>query len=186
MVVLTQLLFWFFIIVPIHNHYGSTPDLMLWQVGLLVLSTVLIAAGGYVINDYYDVKIDYINKPEKVIVGKTISRRTTMLLHALLSYGGIFIALLVSWKLALADTLIVMLLWYYSNRLKCTPLWGNFAVGILTAMVVIVLPMYFGELKYAYLVFAFFAFLITIIRELTKDLEELGELMKQEKLEMLL
>lgn len=143
-----------------------------WKFVFIVISTLMIAAGGNVINDYYDVKIDYINKPEKVVVGKSVSRRSTMLLHALLSYGGIFLALFVSWKLAVADTLIVMLLWYYSNRLKCTPIIGNVAVGILTAMVVIVLPMYFGELKPAYFFFAYFAFLVTIIRELTKDLED--------------
>ena len=144
-----------------------------WKFLIIVTSTIMIAAGGNVINDYYDVKIDYINKPDKVIVGKSISRRSTMLLHALLSYGGIFMALFVSWKLALADTFIVILLWHYSNKLKCTPLWGNLAVGILTAMVVLVVPMYFGELKIEYIVFAYFAFIITVIRELTKDLQDL-------------
>ena len=145
-----------------------------WKFLVIVISTLMIAAAGNVINDYYDVKIDYINKPSKVVVGKSVSRRSTMLLHAVLSYGGILLALTVSWKLALADTLIVILLWYYSNRLKCTPLWGNLAVGFLTSMVVLVLPMYFGDMKTEYLTFAFFAFLITIIRELTKDLEDVS------------
>lgn len=149
-------------------------DLLLdWKFLAIVISTLMIAAGGNVINDYYDVKIDYINKPDKVVVGKSVTRRSAMLLHALLSYGGIFIALAVSWRLAIADTLIVILLWYYSNQLKCTPLWGNLAVGVLTSMVVIVLPMYFGEIKTEYIIFSFFAFLITIIRELTKDLEDI-------------
>ena len=144
-----------------------------WQFILVVTSTLMIAAGGNVINDYYDVKIDYINKPEEVVVGKSISRRTTILLHALLSYGGILIALFISWKLALADVLIVILLWYYSKRLKCTPLYGNLVVGVLTAMVVMVLPMYFDNLKGTYWAYAYFAFLITVIRELTKDLEDI-------------
>ena len=152
------------------SYYALLTD---WKFIAIVISTLMIAAGGNVINDYYDVKIDYINKPEKVVVGKSVSRRTTMLLHAMLSYGGIFLALSVSWKLAVADVLIVILLWYYSNRLKCTPLLGNLAVGVLTAMVVIVLPMYFGNLKPTYFAFAYFALLITIIRELTKDLEDI-------------
>jgi len=143
-----------------------------WKFLIIVTSTIMIAAGGNVINDYYDVKIDYINKPDKVVVGKSISRRSSILLHAFLSYGGIIIAFFVSWKLAFADTLIVILLWYYSNRLKCTPLWGNMAVGLLTAMVIVVLPMYTGSFKYEYIVYSYFAFLITIIRELTKDLED--------------
>ena len=143
-----------------------------WKFLAIIASTIMIAAGGNVINDYYDVKIDYINKPEKVVVGKSISRRSSMLMHAFLSYGGIIIAFFVSWKLAVADTLIVILLWYYSNRLKCTPLWGNLAVGLLTSMVIIVLPMYTNSFKYEYGVYAYFAFLITVIRELTKDLED--------------
>ena len=143
-----------------------------WKFIFIIVSTLMIAAGGNVINDYYDVKIDYVNKPEKVVVGRNISRRETMLLHALLSYGGILLAFSVSWKLAIADTLIVILLWYYSNSLKCTPIFGNIAVGFLTSMVVIVLPMYFNNLNPAYFAFSYFAFLITIIRELTKDLED--------------
>lgn len=144
-----------------------------WKFLAIMASTLMIAGGGNVINDYYDVKIDYINKPEKVVVGKSISRRSAILLHAFLSYGGILIALSVSWKLAAADTLIVVLLWFYSNRLKCTPLWGNITVGLLTSMVVIVLPMYFGIMHQEYLIYAYFAFFITIIRELIKDLEDI-------------
>lgn len=61
---------------------------------LLSLSTVLIAGGGYVINDYYDVKIDVINNPERVVIGKTIHRRFAILLHVALSVLGIFVGLL--------------------------------------------------------------------------------------------
>jgi 4-hydroxybenzoate polyprenyltransferase len=67
---------------------------------LLSLSTALIAAGGYVINDYYDVKIDYVNNPERVVVGKTIHRRFAILFHIALSALGIFVGLFISWKLA--------------------------------------------------------------------------------------
>ena len=58
---------------------------------LLTCSTVLIAAAGYIINDYYDVKIDYINKPDRVIIGRTITRRYAILFHVVLSVTGIFI-----------------------------------------------------------------------------------------------
>lgn len=139
---------------------------------LMVISTLMIAAGGNVINDYYDVKIDYINKPSRVVIGKSVSRRWAMAMHAFLSYGAIGLAFMVSWKLAAADTLIIILLWWYSHTLKCTPLWGNLAVGILTAMVVLVLPMYFGNLNTNYIAFAFFALLSTVIREFVKDLED--------------
>ena len=59
-----------------------------WDVKLLLLSlsTVIIAAAGYIINDYYDVKIDLINKPERVVIGKEVARRYALLLHSLLFY----------------------------------------------------------------------------------------------------
>ena len=61
---------------------------------LLSLSTIFIAAGGYIINDYYDVKIDYINKPDRVVIGKSITRRYAILFHIALSVAGIAIGIL--------------------------------------------------------------------------------------------
>src|SRR5690606_35625752 len=60
---------------------------------VLVLSTVLIAAGGYVINDYYDVKIDMINKPHRLIVGRSLPRRHAMFVHLVLNAAGLLFSL---------------------------------------------------------------------------------------------
>ena len=78
---------------------------------LLSLSSAMIAAAGYVINDYYDIKIDLINKPDRVVVGKLMRRRVAMFMHIALSLGGVFLGLLVSWKLALVNFLSAGLLW---------------------------------------------------------------------------
>ncbi len=64
------------------------------QLFLLSLSTILIAAGGYIINDYYDVKIDYINKPDRVVIGKSITRRYAILFHIALSVSGYCVRIL--------------------------------------------------------------------------------------------
>jgi len=140
---------------------------------LLSLSTVLIAAGGYVINDYYDVKIDFINNPERVVVGKTIPRRFAILLHIGLSVLGICVGFLVSWKLAAVNVFAVAVLWFYSNLLKRLPFIGNFTVALLTgfsiAMVFFLNPVHTG-LIWVYAVFAFF---MTLIREIIKDMEDL-------------
>src|SRR5690606_23963105 len=65
---------------------------------LLATSTVCIAAGGYIINDYYDVKIDYINKPDRVVIGKSITRRYAILFHVVLSALGIVLGYYLSWR----------------------------------------------------------------------------------------
>src|ERR1044072_5932256 len=67
--------------------------LMHWRLFVLSVSTVMIAAAGYIINDYYDVKIDLVNKPERVVIGRGISRRYAILLHTALSVVGILFGL---------------------------------------------------------------------------------------------
>lgn len=140
---------------------------------ILSASTVLIAAGGYVINDYYDVKIDYINKPERVVIGKSITRRYAILFHVLLSGAGIFLGFLLSWRLLAVNIVSVFLLWLYSNNLKRLPFIGNLAVAFLTGLSVWILEIHYRTHNPLILIYASFAFSITLVREIIKDMEDL-------------
>ncbi len=140
---------------------------------LLVLSTVLIAAGGYSINDYYDVKIDLINKPERVVVGKALSRRTVLLLHTLFSITGIGLGFVLNWKIGIINFMSVFLLWLYSNALKRLPFVGNFLVALLTALSILVVNVLFQPIAAIFLVYSLFAFFMTLVREIIKDVEDL-------------
>ncbi len=140
---------------------------------LLSLSTVLIAAGGYVINDYYDVKIDYVNNPDRVVVGKTIHRRFAILLHVALSVLGIFVGLFVSWKLAVVNVFSVSVLWFYSNLLKRLPFIGNFTVALLTGASIAIIFFLYGTNLVIILIYALFSFFMTLVREIIKDMEDL-------------
>jgi 4-hydroxybenzoate polyprenyltransferase len=140
---------------------------------LLSLSTVLIAAGGYVINDYYDVKIDYVNNPERVVVGKTIHRRFAILFHIALSALGVFVGLFISWKLALVNFLSVAVLWFYSNLLKRLPFIGNFTVALLTGASIAVIILLYNTNTVLILIYALFSFFMTLVREIIKDMEDL-------------
>lgn len=140
---------------------------------LLSLSTVLIAAGGYVINDYYDVKIDIINNPKRVVVGKTIHRRFAILLHIALSIAGVAVGLLVSWQLALVNTLSVMVLWFYSSLFKRLPFIGNLTVALLTGLSIAIILFIKNDNAGLILVYASFSFFMTLIREVIKDIEDL-------------
>ena len=140
---------------------------------LLSVSTILIAAGGYVINDYYDVKIDYINKPDRVVIGKIISRRYAILFHVLLSTTGVALGVYLSLGIGLVNAVSVFLLWLYSNNLKRLPFIGNVTVAFLTGLAVIVVDLFYRTNNSLIIIYALFAFFITLVREVIKDMEDL-------------
>lgn len=148
-------------------QYLSDPNLF-----KLVLATVLIAAAGYIINDYYDVKIDFINKPDRVVVGKVLKRRMAMVWHTAFNFIGIFIGFTLSWKIGLLCFAFAFMLWFYSNQLKRLPLIGNCCIGLLTGAALFLVGMYYQQNVYLVNIYAFFAFSITLIREIIKDIED--------------
>lgn len=114
---------------------------------LLSLSTVLIAAAGYIINDYFDVKIDRINRPQQIIIGKYIKRRIAMGGHIVLNIIAIILAIYVAYemnmlKLAAIQVLAAGALWYYSIYFKKQVLIGNLLVAFLAALVPFVAGFY--------------------------------------------
>lgn len=140
---------------------------------LLALSTTAIAAAGYIINDYYDVKIDYINKPDRVVVGKKITRRFAILLHVILSAAGIAIGVYLSWRITALNAASVFFLWLYSNNLKRLPLVGNLTVALLTGAAVYSVDILYRTGNALIVVFVVFAMYMTLVREIIKDIEDL-------------
>lgn len=139
---------------------------------LLVLSTVIITASGYMINDYYDVKIDYINKPDEVIIGKGMKRRMVIFFHTVLNFTGIGIAWYVSPRVGVITFVSAFLLWLYSNQLKRLPFIGNFVVALLTGVAIWIVGYYYQQSELLVLTYAIFAFFINLIREIIKDIED--------------
>jgi 4-hydroxybenzoate polyprenyltransferase len=161
---------------------------------LLVAATVFIAAGGYVINDYFDIKTDLINKG-KVIVGTKIPRRQAMMWHNIFNIAGVSAGFYISWKagyLLLGSLFLVVsgLLYFYSASYKRQFLIGNIVVAILTATVPLLVVFYEWPALYKYYAiyaitlpkinsifywvggFALFAFMTTLTREIIKDIED--------------
>jgi 4-hydroxybenzoate polyprenyltransferase len=147
----------------------------IWDVRLLILSlsTVIIAAGGYIINDYYDVKIDLINKPERVVIGKDVARRYALLFHSLLSMAGTALGFLLNWKIGLVSFFSAFLLWWYSNDLKRQPFIGNFVVALLTGLSIFLVNVLYHVHQPLVTIYALFAFAMTLVREIVKDAEDL-------------
>lgn len=143
-----------------------------YKLYLIVISTILITAAGYMINDYYDVKIDYVNRPQNVVVGKGIKRRVVILLHTILNFTAIGLGYLVSPTIAFINFGAVFLLWVYSNQLKREPFIGNFTVALLTGVSIFLIGFYFQKSELLVLTYAIFAFFLNLIREIIKDIED--------------
>jgi 4-hydroxybenzoate polyprenyltransferase len=118
--------------------------LLFW---LLVASTVLVAAGGNVINDYFDTRIDRVNKPGQVIVGRSVKRRWAMLGHLMLTSLGVLLGAVVAWRSGQWHLVGIPLfaaagLWLYSIKFKRTFLLGNGLVALLVGLVPLTVGLY--------------------------------------------
>jgi 4-hydroxybenzoate polyprenyltransferase len=190
-IALTQVLFFYCIVKPEFIEADKTPNLHGIYFWLLVLSSVLVAAAGYIINDYFDLNIDRINKPDKLVVEKVIRRRWVMIWHLILSGIGILIGVYIDLKtpvrfLTIANTACVALLFLYSISLKKKLLSGNILISLLTAWTIFVVSWcevnqlarvqsQFDAEKIIKLAFVYggFAFIISLIREVVKDMEDI-------------
>lgn len=173
------------------NGYPLSQALNNWQYALLVFSTVLIAAGGYIINDIYDVQVDYINKPDKVYVRNTISEKAAYNAYFAFTIVGVCIGFYLSrvvelHTLASLHIISAMLLFAYSNGLKQIPIVGNVVVGVLGALSIGVIILFNltprissdnYELTMSIisilLSYSIIAFLIHFAREIVKTIEDI-------------
>jgi 4-hydroxybenzoate polyprenyltransferase len=188
----------YFIILPIieQQHVGIEPQMSDLDFFILTLVVILLTASGNIINDYFDVKVDKINKPEKVLVGKTVKRRVAMALNHGLNITAILFSAYLSlkfhsWTTMLIPLSIATLLWFYSPIFKKQIFIGNIIVAICVAII----PLWTGVFELIALkqnyphvpeiseitqtilkwlgIYALFAFLISLSREAYKDLEDL-------------
>lgn len=191
----TQLLFLICIVMPVFGQSGMPVPIPVYQFVLLMIASILIAAGGYIINDYFDLNIDRVNKPGKLVVEKIIKRRWAIVWHLVLSAAGILISAFVAWKiriwwLAPANVCCVIALWFYSTTFKRKLLSGNIIISLLTAWTVMVVgfmvhykvirtPGVYGLVEASKIMritflYAAFAFIISLIREVIKDIEDMA------------
>ncbi len=168
-VLVSQYLTAAFLVAP---HGSEVAYLLDPKMVLIAVSTLLIAAAGYIINDYYDIKIDLINKPERVVIGKIISRRIALFIHTLFNFLGIALGILIDPIIGLIHLTSAFLLWIYSNQMKRMPLLGNMIVSFLTGLTLLLIPIAYASNYLLPLSYAILAMAITMIRELIKDMED--------------
>ncbi len=197
-IILTQAVYYFCIIGSSFPPDGAAPffENRKTLFYLLMTASVLIAGAGYIINDYFDLQIDRINKPDRVVVDRIVKRRWAIVWHLLFSIIGILISVYITWKtrslvIGIGNIICVLALWFYSTWFKKSLLIGNVLIAALTAWVIMVVYFFAGahiglygwpETAYPFdirrvfkltMLYAGFAFIISLVREAVKDMEDI-------------
>lgn len=189
---LAEALFHFCIYKPLYPNAALTANDPFY---FIVATSICIAAAGYIINDYFDVNIDQVNKPKMVVVGAHISRRWVIFWHLVLSMAGVYLSLIIFpfqqyLHIHFSNLATIFILWFYSTNFKRDFLVGNVVIAVLTAWTIGVV--YFSKFTLVQLVhptnmlptdlkffklmllYSSFAFILTLIREALKDMEDMG------------
>ena len=156
------------------NDYLIAEDLLDRKFILLLISVALTAAAGYIINDYYDVKLDIINKPGKVIIGNIFSRRQAILFHSVLNILAITASMFINIQVVFAVITSSVLLYLYSVSFKKQFLIGNIVISFLSGFMVFIIWLFNKSIPvHLILFYSSFAFISTLIREIIKDTEDI-------------
>lgn len=139
----------------------------------VVLASICVIAGGYIINNFYDKKADKINRPYKASLDSFVSQQTKLSLYFTLNFVAVLFAYFVSWKAALFFSVYIFGIWLYSHKLKRYPLTGLISATVLTILPFFAVFVYFKNFSSIIVVHAIFLFLVIMVRELIKDLENM-------------
>ncbi|GFD82854.1 geranylgeranylglycerol-phosphate geranylgeranyltransferase [Tenacibaculum sp. Mcav3-52] len=144
-----------------------------WHLLYLVIATVCVVASGYIINNFYDKKADIINRPIKTGLDSYVKQETKLTLYFTLNFIGFFFGWLVSWRAAFFFSVYIFGIWFYSHKLKKHPLIGLITATVLTILPFFVIFVHYKNFSKVIFIHAIFLFLVIMIRELMKDLENI-------------
>jgi len=144
-----------------------------FQLFLLILSSSIAIASGYIINNFYDYEKDLINKPIKSKIDKVIRKRTKLSLYITLNFLCIYTSSLVSWRSVLFFTIYIFIIWLYSHKLKRILFIGNIVSSLLSVIPFFIILIYYKNFELIIFLYAIFLFLIVYMREIIKDLENI-------------
>lgn len=168
--IIAQYLASIFIFSPQKSVTSVIFDLHLFYI---VFASVCVVASGYIINNFYDSKVDRINRPLKTGIDNYIKQETKLTLYFILNFVGFLFGFLVSWKAAMFFAVYIFGIWFYSHNLKKHPFRGLLSATILTILPFFAIFVYYKNFSKIIFVHAIFLFLVIMIRELIKELENL-------------
>lgn len=191
LIALVQYLVKYALLLPFYESYQVTTTLSTLAFTLLVIATICIAAGGYVINDIYDIETDKVNKPSKVIINKHISEKNALNLFIILNVIGVGLGFYLSNGIGKSGYFVIFiiasaLLYIYSSYLKQMLLVGNVVVSLVVSLSILLVGIFEllpvindanRDIQITFfkiiLDYAVFAFMINLVREIVKDIEDI-------------
>ncbi len=159
--------------------YILSPDLPLRKVVFdlnlffIVLASALVIASGYIINNFYDAEKDLINKPKKSMLDRLVSQRFKLTTYFILNFLAVFAASYVSFRAVFFFSAYIFGIWFYSHKLKKVPFVGNFVSATLAIAPFFAVFVYYKNFETVIFVHAIFLFLLILVREMIKDLENM-------------
>lgn len=169
-IALAQYLSAIFILAPEKRVLSVILDFNLF---IIVLASSLTIASGYIINNFYDSKKDLINRPNKSKLDRLVSQKTKLQVYFTLNFIVFFIAFFVSWRAVLFFSVYIFLIWFYSHKIKKQPFIGNLMASFLAVLPFFAILLYYKNFYEVIFAHATFLFIIILIREMIKDLENL-------------
>ena len=168
--------------------YIIAPELPLRDVILdgnlfsLIISSALVIASGYIINNFYDAEKDLINKPRKSMLDRLVSQRFKLSSYFVLNFIAVFAASYVSFRAVVFFSGYIFSIWLYSHKLKRVPILGNLVSAILAITPFFAVFVYYKNFDTVIFVHALFLFLLILAREMIKDLQNItGDLAQNYK-----
>ncbi len=169
-IALAQYLSAIFILAPEKRALSILLDFNLF---ILVLASSLTIASGYIINNFYDSKKDLINRPNKTKLDRLVSQKTKLQVYFSINFFVALIALFVSFRAVLFFSVYIFLIWFYSHKIKKYPIIGNLMAAFLAVLPFFGILLYYKNFYEVIFFHATFLFLLLLIREMIKDLENL-------------
>ncbi|SHI49062.1 geranylgeranylglycerol-phosphate geranylgeranyltransferase [Flavobacterium terrae] len=169
-IALAQYLSSIFILAPERRALDVILD---WRLFILVFVSTLTIASGYIINNFYDSEKDLINRPNKSMLDRLVSQKTKLQVYFALNFLATALAFIISFRAALFFAVYIFLIWFYSHKLKKYPIIGNLTASLLAVLPFFGILLYFKNFYHVIFAHATFLFLLILIREMIKDLENL-------------
>lgn len=181
-IILAQYLSAIFILAP---EIRALDILLDFNLFLIVFASSITIASGYIINNFYDSKKDLINRPNKSMLDRLVSQSTKLKVYFTLNFIAALIALFISWRAFLFFSVYIFLIWFYSHKIKKYPLVGNLMASLMAVLPFFAILLYYytklplyeiESYKSQFMVIfahATFLFLLLLIREMIKDLENI-------------
>jgi len=144
-----------------------------YKLFFIVLASVFVVSAGYIINNFYDVKADRINRPIKAHLDQFVSQRTKLQIYFLFNFLGFLFGWFISWRAALFFAIYIFAIWLYSHKLKKHPFIGLVSASVLTISPFFAIFVYYKNFTKIIFVHASFLFFVLLLRQLIKDLGNL-------------